>query len=89
VFAEQGYVVVCPNPTGSFGYGTELTDGITEEWGGRPYNDLINCFEYIADHMPYVDTDRAVALGASYGGYMISEFGIPPFQCCGEGADDV
>lgn len=31
-----------------------------------------NCFEHIADNLPYVDTTNAVALGASYGGYMIS-----------------
>ncbi|KAK0731257.1 Alpha/Beta hydrolase protein [Lasiosphaeris hirsuta] len=72
IFAEQGYVVVSPNPTGSTGYGMALQDGIKGEWGGRPYNDLVNCFEYIADNLPYVDTERAVALGASYGGYMIN-----------------
>jgi len=72
VFAEQGYVVVCPNPTGSTGYGMALQDGIRNEWGGRPYQDLERCFDYIAAQMPYVDTDRAVAAGASYGGYMIS-----------------
>ncbi len=73
IFAEQGYVVVQPNPTGSTGYGMKHEDGITGEWGGRPYNDLVNCFEHISDNLPYVDIDRAVALGASYGGYMISE----------------
>ncbi|KAL2023476.1 hypothetical protein VTK56DRAFT_2472 [Thermocarpiscus australiensis] len=72
VFAEQGYVVVCPNPTGSTGYGMALQDGIRGDWGGRPYEDLVNCFEYVREHMPYVDTERAVALGASYGGYMIN-----------------
>lgn len=36
-----------------------------------------NCFEHIADNLPYVDTNNAVALGASYGGYMISEFSAP------------
>lgn len=72
VFAEQGYVVVTPNPTGSTGYGMALQNGIRGEWGGRPYNDLAACFEYIAENLPYVDTERAVALGASYGGYMIS-----------------
>ncbi|KAI5862169.1 Alpha/Beta hydrolase protein [Durotheca rogersii] len=72
VFAEQGYVAVLPNPTGSTGYGQALTDGIASDWGGRPYNDLVNCFEYIADNIPYIDTDNAVALGASYGGYMIN-----------------
>ncbi|CAJ2501820.1 Uu.00g046730.m01.CDS01 [Anthostomella pinea] len=72
IFAEQGYVVVLPNPTGSTGYGQDLTDAIALEWGGRPYNDLVNCFEHIADKLPYVETGNAVALGASYGGYMIN-----------------
>ncbi|KAK0734989.1 Alpha/Beta hydrolase protein [Lasiosphaeria miniovina] len=72
IFAEQGYVVVCPNPTGSTGYGMALENGIKGQWGGRPYDDLVKCFEYIAENMPYVDIDRAVALGASYGGYMIN-----------------
>ncbi|KAK3366453.1 Alpha/Beta hydrolase protein [Podospora didyma] len=72
IFAEQGYVVVSPNPTGSTGYGMSLQNGIKGNWGGRPYNDLVKCFEYIEKEMPFVDTDRGVALGASYGGYMIN-----------------
>lgn len=39
IFAEQGYVAVMPNPTGSTGYGQALTDAIAQDWGGRPYND--------------------------------------------------
>ena len=77
VFAEQGYVVVAPNPTGSTGYGMALEDGIRGNWGGRPYEDLVKCFEYVEENMPEVDTGRAVALGASYGGFMISEFTFP------------
>ncbi len=73
VFAEQGYIVVAPNPTGSTGYGMALQDGIQNEWGGRPYQDIVTCVDHIAATMPYVDMSRAVALGASYGGYMISE----------------
>ncbi|KAH7163300.1 Alpha/Beta hydrolase protein [Dactylonectria estremocensis] len=72
IFAEQGYVVVCPNPIGSTGYGQAHTDAITENWGGGPYQDLVKCFEYLENEVEYVDTDRAVALGASYGGYMIN-----------------
>ncbi|KAI5466794.1 Alpha/Beta hydrolase protein [Mariannaea sp. PMI_226] len=71
IFAEQGYVVVCPNPIGSTGYGQGHTDAITENWGGGPYEDLVKCFEYL-ETLEYVDTERAVALGASYGGYMIN-----------------
>ncbi|KAJ9648346.1 hypothetical protein H2201_000533 [Coniosporium apollinis] len=72
VFAEQGYVVVAPNPTGSTGYGQAFTDAIQNQWGGLPYEDLVLGWEYISQNMNYVDTDRAVALGASYGGYMMN-----------------
>ncbi|CAG9938450.1 unnamed protein product [Clonostachys rosea f. rosea IK726] len=72
IFAEQGYVVVCPNPTGSTGYGQDFTDAIANNWGGDPYEDLVKCFEHIEKNVEYVDTNRAVALGGSYGGYMIN-----------------
>ncbi|KAF4550413.1 Dipeptidyl-peptidase-like protein 2 [Elsinoe fawcettii] len=72
VFAEQGYIVVSPNPTGSTGYGQAFTDAIRGQWGGDPYRDLENVFEYIERELPDVDTSNAVALGASYGGYMIN-----------------
>ncbi|CZT09820.1 related to secreted dipeptidyl-peptidase V precursor [Rhynchosporium graminicola] len=72
VFAEQGYVVVTPNPTGSTGYGMSLQNNIKENWGGRPYIDLVKGFEYIESNLSYIDTSRAVALGASYGGFMIN-----------------
>ena len=72
VFAEQGYIVVAPNITGSTGYGQAFTDAIRGDWGGAPYNDAVNCFEYISKSMPEVDISRAVALGASYGGFMMN-----------------
>jgi dipeptidyl aminopeptidase/acylaminoacyl peptidase len=72
VFAEQGYVVVAPNPTGSTGFGQALTDAIKEQWGGLPYLDIVNGFDYIQANLEYIDTTRAVALGASYGGYMMN-----------------
>ncbi|KAI9710223.1 MAG: hypothetical protein M1828_002186 [Chrysothrix sp. TS-e1954] len=72
VFAEQGYVVVAPNPTGSTGYGQSFTDAIQDQWGGLPYQDLVHVYNYLASEVKYVDMDRAVALGASYGGYMMN-----------------
>lgn len=72
IFAEQGYVVVCPNPTGSTGYGQVFSDAIGNNWGGTPYTDLVACFSHIEETMSYIDISRAVALGASYGGYMIN-----------------
>lgn len=72
VFAEQGYIVICPNPTGSTGYGQGFTDAIRNQWGGLPYEDLVKGFEYIESDLDFVDTSRSVALGASYGGYMMN-----------------
>ncbi|KAF2151407.1 alpha/beta-hydrolase [Myriangium duriaei CBS 260.36] len=72
VYAEQGYIAIAPNPTGSTGYGQAFTDAIKGQWGGDPYFDLVNVFEYIEKHMPDVDTSKAIGLGASYGGYMVN-----------------
>ncbi|KAF1944149.1 dipeptidyl-peptidase 5 precursor [Clathrospora elynae] len=79
VFAEQGYVVICPNPTGSTSYGQAFTDAIQGQWGGLPYQDLVLGFDWIKANLSYVDTTRAVALGASYGGYMMNWIQGHPF----------
>lgn len=70
VFASAGYVVVMPNPRGSIGYGQKFTDEINQDWGGKPYDDLMAATDYVAK-LPYVDASRIAAAGASYGGYMI------------------
>lgn len=72
VFAEQGFVVITPNIRGSTGYGQPFTDAIKGHWGSLPYEDLVQGFNHIEEHLDYVDTTRAVALGASYGGYMMN-----------------
>ena len=71
VMAGAGYVVVMPNPRGSFGYGQKFTEDIMLDWGGKPYDDIMAVTDYVAK-LPYVDADRMVAAGASYGGYMIN-----------------
>ncbi|KAB5540377.1 prolyl oligopeptidase [Coniochaeta sp. 2T2.1] len=71
LWAEQGYVVVQPNFTGSTGFGIEFTEAIYNQWGGRPYRDVVHCMEHLA-RIPYVDVDRAVVAGGSYGGYMVN-----------------
>ncbi|SMR45687.1 unnamed protein product [Zymoseptoria tritici ST99CH_1E4] len=69
-WADQGYVVVSPNPTGSTSYGQNLTDRIQGQWGGWAYEDLINAHKYACDNLAYIDCSNAVAVGGSYGGYM-------------------
>lgn len=68
--------MIAPNPTGSTGYGQAFTDAINKNWGGDPYRDIVNVFEWVGENMSEVDNDNAVALGASYGGYMVNSLGI-------------
>ncbi|KAH8724969.1 Alpha/Beta hydrolase protein [Phaeosphaeriaceae sp. PMI808] len=69
-WADQGYIVVAPNPTGSTGFGQYLTDAIQGRWGGYPYTDLVNAWNHIDTNMKFIDTKNGIAAGASYGGYM-------------------
>jgi dipeptidyl aminopeptidase/acylaminoacyl peptidase len=70
VFAAAGYVVVMPNPHGSTGYGQSFTDAVNADWGGRPYDDIMSTVDYVSN-LSYIDRERMVAAGGSYGGYMI------------------
>ncbi|KAF9561807.1 alpha/beta-hydrolase [Agrocybe pediades] len=72
VFAQQGYFVIMINPTGSTTFGQEFTDAIAEDWGGKPFEDMINGWKFALDKYPEIDPDRAVAAGASWGGYAIN-----------------
>lgn len=72
MFASKGYVVVAPNPRGSTGYGQDFTDGISQDWGGKVYEDLMNAYEYAIANYKFIDRNNTFAAGASYGGYMIN-----------------
>jgi dipeptidyl aminopeptidase/acylaminoacyl peptidase len=70
VYPGKGYVVAFCNPTGSTGYGQVFTDGISRDWGGRVYRDLMKVTDAL-EELPYVDPERMGAMGWSYGGYMM------------------
>ena len=72
MFAAKGYVVVAPNPRGSTGYGQKFTDEISGDWGGKPYVDLMNTYDYAVKNFKFIDAKNTFAAGASYGGYMIN-----------------
>ncbi|KIM43099.1 hypothetical protein M413DRAFT_443914 [Hebeloma cylindrosporum] len=72
IFTQQGYFVVALNPTGSTTFGQEFTDAIAEDWGGKPFVDMINGWKHVLTQYPEIDADRAVAAGASWGGYAIN-----------------
>jgi dipeptidyl aminopeptidase/acylaminoacyl peptidase len=71
LFAAPGYVAVMINPRGSTGYGQKFTDEITDDWGGKVYEDLMKGTDFVLAKYPFVDPTRVAAAGGSYGGYMI------------------
>ncbi len=71
-YAGAGYVAVMIDFHGSTGYGQAFTDSITGDWGGKPLVDLQKGLAFALEKYPFIDGERACALGASYGGYMIN-----------------
>jgi hypothetical protein len=45
------------------------------------YVDLVKCWEYVERNLSFADTSNAVALGASFGGYMINWVRFLEFIC--------
>ena len=88
-YAGQGYAVVMIDFHGSTGYGQAFTDAITGDWGGKPLEDLQKGWAAAQQRYAFLDGDRACALGASYGGYMVNWIagnwfdrrGNAPFKC--------
>ena len=70
LMAASGYVVVMVNPRGSTGYGQAFIDGVSGDWGGKAYVDLMKGLDAAEARFPFIDKTRECALGASYGGYM-------------------
>ena len=71
-YAGQGFAVVMIDFHGSTGYGQDFTDSISNDWGGKPLEDLKLGLAAALDRFDFLDGDRMCALGASYGGYMIN-----------------
>ena len=71
-YAGAGFAVVFIDFHGSTGYGQAFTDAISGHWGDRPLEDLQKGYAAALAKYPFLDADRAAALGASYGGYMIN-----------------
>ncbi len=69
-YAGQGYAVVMVDFHGSTGYGQAFEDAISQHWGDRPLEDLQKGWKAALSQYPFLDGDKACALGASYGGFM-------------------
>ncbi|WP_304219026.1 S9 family peptidase [Phenylobacterium aquaticum] len=71
-YAGHGYAVVMIDFHGSTGYGQGFTDAISHHWGDRPLEDLQKGWSAALTKYPFLDGDRACALGGSYGGFMVN-----------------
>jgi len=92
-FTAQGYAVVMPNIHGSDSFGDDFRTSIIEDWGGKPYTDLIMLIDALGNSFDWIDSTNVGALGASYGGYMINWINSQTdrFKClvCHDGMFDV
>ncbi|NDY95143.1 alpha/beta hydrolase family protein [Wenzhouxiangella limi] len=70
-FASWGYVTAWHNFHGSPGWGQDFADYINPDWITAPYNDTVAAAEWFADK-DWIDDERMVAGGGSYGGYLAS-----------------
>lgn len=83
-YAGQGFVSVMIDFHGSTGYGQAFTDSISGDWGGKPLEDLKKGLAFALEQYSFIDGERACALGASYGGYMVNWIAgnwNEPFRC--------
>ena len=67
--ADRGLVVIEPNIRGSTGYGVDYRDAAIKDWGGADLEDVAAAADYLKT-LPYVDPERLVVFGGSYGGFM-------------------
>jgi len=70
-FASWGYVTAWPNFHGSSGFGQDFTDAINPDWRTKPLADIQAATAWF-QNQPWIDSERMVAGGASYGGYLTS-----------------
>jgi dipeptidyl aminopeptidase/acylaminoacyl peptidase len=66
---DRGLVVIEPNIRGSTGYGVGYRDAALRDWGGADLEDVAAAADHLKT-LPYVDPQRLVVFGGSYGGFM-------------------
>lgn len=83
-YAGAGYASIFIDFHGSPGYGQAFTDSISQDWGGKPLEDLQKGLAAALERYPWLDAKRMCGLGASYGGYMVNWIAgnwSEPFRC--------
>lgn len=68
-FAQEGFLVLRPNPRGSTGYGKRFRSLNAGDWGGKDFEDLMAGVDTLIDK-GWADPKRLGVMGWSYGGYL-------------------
>ncbi len=71
VLCGWGYGVVYANPRGSGGYGYAFQRANFQDWGQGPAGDVLAALDE-ATALDWVDPDRLMLTGGSYGGYLVA-----------------
>ena len=71
VFAGTGHVVVAVNYHGSSGFGQRFLETITTRYGEKEMADVEAATDFLL-RKGYIDRERLVATGGSYGGFMVA-----------------
>ncbi|WP_248515091.1 prolyl oligopeptidase family serine peptidase [Salinarchaeum laminariae] len=66
---SQGYSVLQINYRGSTGRGRSFVEELYDDWGGAEQGDVATAAETVLDRYDWLDDDRVVVFGGSYGGY--------------------
>ena len=69
VLLNRGYSIFAPNFRGSSNYGLKFMKMVEGDWGHGPRLDNMEGVKWLIEN-GYVDADKMLLLGGSYGGYM-------------------
>ena len=66
---SRGFSVLQVNYRGSTGRGREFVEELYDDWGGAEQGDVALGTEHVLEEYDWLDRDRVVVYGGSYGGY--------------------
>lgn len=70
LYAAQGYVFLCVNPSGAAGFGQEFASRHVNTAGEGVAEDIIEATRRFCEDHSFVDSSRIGCFSASYGGFM-------------------
>ncbi|PSP54495.1 S9 family peptidase [Halobacteriales archaeon QS_1_67_19] len=66
---QRGFSVLQVNYRGSTGRGREFVEELYDDWGGAEQGDVATGVEHVLATRDWIDEDRVVVFGGSYGGF--------------------